>query len=454
MPDKKRNPHPNFLKYVKFITQHKAYKWLFFSKNSDGSIRRVVAGKSEDGQKRRAWWDKQCQKNWIKIEAWCYKKIADLIHPTKKHTCQICWKELSIYYVYPTQNIIKKLNSIGLFIKPYALDIYQIIDQANIEQLNKIAKIFGFNGTVNKQAVKLFIDNNYVKKYEKNKKLSPWVMSNSPDRFDWFHSDWACCRSESDKWRHKTNLTRYAQDRRVYENWSDWNWKMADRLMWEFRNHNISADHIWPISLWFCHRPKFKPMTQAQNSAKNNRMSFSDIQELIWDEKKWETVISWHSKYVWDKIKWQIKNDKDALKASKLLRENLHNILMLFSLIDESWFGEFLKRYLNLEYSYYDYKFIGFDPKTWNYEDVKTIRLDNKNQKNNADRYTRIAFETLEDYRQKGNRRVWHIRTKELVPILQSIIKNIKENNMQNAHKEILHYIVVIGDILLSKYWY
>ena len=44
---------------------------------------------------------------------------------------------------------------------------------------------------------------------------------------------------------------------------------MADRLMSEFRKHNISADHIGPISLGFCHRPKFHPLSKSDNSAKN-----------------------------------------------------------------------------------------------------------------------------------------------------------------------------------------
>ena len=47
-------------------------------------------------------------------------------------------------------------------------------------------------------------------------------------------------------------LTRYGQDRRVYENWADGDWKMADRLMSLFRKNGISADHIGPISLGFC----------------------------------------------------------------------------------------------------------------------------------------------------------------------------------------------------------
>ena len=47
-----------------------------------------------------------------------------------------------------------------------------------------------------------------------------------------------------------------------------------------------SADHVGPISLGFCHRPSFNIMTQAQNSAKGNRFTLNDFEQLINEEKK------------------------------------------------------------------------------------------------------------------------------------------------------------------------
>ena len=67
-----------------------------------------------------------------------------------------------------------------------------------------------------------------------------------------------------------------------------------------FRKNKISPDHIGPISLGFCHRPRFNPMTASDNSAKNNRMTLQDVALLIKDELNGEEVVSWHSKYIWD----------------------------------------------------------------------------------------------------------------------------------------------------------
>src|SRR5439155_1114271 len=124
------------------------------------------------------------------------------------------------------------------------------------------------------------------------------VMSNSPDRLDGFHSYNSDVRDVCDTGRRKENLKRYVQDRRVYEKWSDGDWKMADRLYAEFVKHGISPDHIGPMSLGFAHRPKFHPMTSSQNSSKGNRMTLNDVKVLISDEEKGETVVSWHSKFI------------------------------------------------------------------------------------------------------------------------------------------------------------
>lgn len=287
--DNKRQWHPDFIKYTEFIRNHGNYKGLFLELGADKKPKWVVTGKSDKGKERRAWWDNQCKAHGIKIEAGCYAKIALKIHPTKIHVCQICGKELSIEYVYPSKRTIARIKKeFGISIEPFSKTIFQIIDELVTPSANeeKIRHIFGIkteNGNT-KAAIKEFIKKNYVDACAKS--LSPGVFSNSPDRFDGYHSDGNCCRSVSDKGRHKDNMQRYGQDRRVYENWSDGDWKQADRLMSMFRKHGVSAGHIGPISLGFCHRPKFQPMTIQQQSAKNNRMSLNDVRILLEDEKK------------------------------------------------------------------------------------------------------------------------------------------------------------------------
>ncbi len=321
--DNKRSWHPNFSKYTEFIVNHPNYKGLYFERGEDKRVKWVVTGKSDKGQERRKWWDKECKKHGIQLGAGCYAKIALVIHPTKIHTCQICGKELSLEYAYPNKRAIAGFKKeFGISLSPFSKDIFQIIDEfvKSSDDVEKIKRIFKIKSSekITLENLKDYLRKNFVEGFAKGF-LSPGAMSNSPDRYDGFHSDGNCCRHESDKGRHKANLQRYGQDRRVYENWADGDWKMADRLMSIFRKHGISADHIGPISLGFCHRPKFHPLTKDENSAKNNRMSLNDILVLLEDEKT-EQVVSWHSKFIWDKLKGNVDTDINAVKLSSIMR--------------------------------------------------------------------------------------------------------------------------------------
>lgn len=453
--DNKRQWHPNFLKYTEFIATHPNYKGLFYERGEDKKVKWVVAGKSEKGQKRRKWWDIQCKKHGIKIEAGAYAKIALKIHPTKKHTCQICGKELSVEYVYPNSRTLIAINKyFDVSFEPFTLDIFEIIDELGIDvdAIEKFRKIFKIANEqkLNKSTLKKYIKEHFVNTSAKGL-LSPGAMSNSPDRFDGFHSDGACCRHESDKGRHKSNLQRYGQDRRVYENWADGDWKMADRLMSEFRKNGVSADHIGPISLGFCHRPKFHPLTKAANSAKNNRMSFSDVKVLIEDEKK-EQVVSWHSKFIWDKLKSKVQSDKDAIKLSDLMRKNLHYVLTLFSMIDEAGYGLFLETFLNPQYSFFDYSFEEFNPKTGTYKKVIAKSLTGKNQQNNIDRYKRVAFEKLQEYKKVENRKVNIWKNKDVDLLVTKVFAQLKKGDFKKAKLELDNTLLLLAEIA-DKNW-
>jgi len=438
--DSKRTWNIKFLKYTEFIVKHQNYKGLYFERGNDGNVKWVITGKSENGKKRREWWDKQCTTHKIKIEAGCYAKIALRIHPTKLHTCQICGTELSIEYVYPNKRTLKSIEKIFTkTFEPFKKDVFEIIVELvkSNNDVEKIKSIFNIDKTkrLSKKQLEEYIRLNIVDTFSKGL-LSPGVMSNSPDRFDGYHSDGACCRHKSDKGRHKSNLQRYGQDRRVYENWADGNWKMADRLMSEFRKSGVSADHIGPISLGFCHRPKFHPLTKEENSAKNNRMSLEDVKVLIQDEKT-EQIVSWHSQYIWDKLKNKVKTDKDAIKLSDLMRKNLHHVLIVFSMIDEKGFRTFLVDYLNPEYSYFDYTFEGFDLKTGNYEKVISKKLTGKNQVNNTERYYRVAFEKLQEYKEIENRKVNIWSDKNVDNEIKKLFTFLEINSLNEAKKQL-----------------
>lgn len=420
-----------FLNYTEFIVSHPNYRGLFFERGKDNNVKWVVTGKSENGKKRRQWWNTQCNLQGIKLEAGCYAKIALKIHPTKKHTCQICGRELSLEYVYPNKRILAAINKeFNVFIDTFSKNIFEIVDELvrSYDEVEKFKFIFNIKSSkrFSKERLKEYLRKFFVDDCAKGY-LSPGAMSNSPDRFDGFHSDGACCRHESDKGRHKPNLQRYGQDRRVYENWADGNWKMADRFMSLFRKHGISADHIGPISLGFCHRPKFHPLSKAQNSAKNNRMSLNDVLVLLEDEKT-EKVVSFHSKYIWNKLKRKVFTDEDAVKLSDLMRKNLHYVLILFSMIDEKGYGEFLLQFLNPKYSFFDYKFEGFNPTTGKYQKYIVKQLTGKNQQNNVLRYYRVAFEKLQEYKEIENRKVNLWNNKEVDKEIEILFQLLKTN--------------------------
>jgi Alw26I/Eco31I/Esp3I family type II restriction endonuclease len=435
-----RTWHKNFTTYTKFITTHPIYKGLFFELSKNGNVKWVVTGKSENGKKRTAWWDKQCKKNKIKIEPGCYAKIAVLLHPTKMHVCQICGKSLSVKYIYPNKrllNIIKK--DFNKNYKPYTKDIFKIIRELSTskEAVEKLTEIFQAK---DKKIIvkKTLLD--YVKKHHvgncSKKFLSPGVMSNSPDRYDGFHSDCNSCRPKSDKGRHKENLNRYGEDRRAYENWADGDWKAASWLMQKFREHNVSPDHIGPISLGFSHNPQFNPMTPAKNSAKNNRMTLSDVKTLIKLEKEGANIVSWHSKYIWDFLKSKVKNNSDALRLSKIMHKNLHNVLTVLALIAEAGYDKFLvSNFLHPEHAYFSISFKGFNPKDGSYEEMIKTPGKKKQYSNNEKRYIRISLESLDAYKKVKNRNTKTIKSKNVQSALDKTLLLLKNGNDSQAKK-------------------
>jgi Alw26I/Eco31I/Esp3I family type II restriction endonuclease len=289
-------------------------------------------------------------------------------------------------------------------------------------------------------------------------------MSNPPDRLDGFHTYNGCCRSKQDTGRLSSNLSRYTQDRRAYENWADGNWNLSNRLMGEYQRYaplmkcpdcgkqlKMTADHIGPISLGFTHRPKFNPLCKNCNSKKNNRITLSDVKQLIADEKKGEIVISWHSKPIWDKLKNKVLTENDALLLSKLMRTNLHHVLIVFSMISEAGFDDYLKRFLHPEYSFWDYKFEKFDPKTGPAK-IISKELSSVNKKKNANRCIRIAFESLADYKKKANRNQKKWSNPGVDKIVNEILSLLKDKKIKEADSKILEAFNLLANDAESQF--
>jgi len=359
---------------MNFIVNHKNYADMPDPYLKDGTIRWVVTGKSDIGKKRLAWWDKKREELNIAKNGKWISKVARAIHPTGKKPCHVCGKVMSLDYIYD-----------------------------------------------NKKGTK-----------------SPGAMSNAPDRLDGYHTYNLCCRSKADKGRHKENLQKYGEDRRAYEYWSDGDWKAASWLMQVFRKNKISPDHVGPISLGFCHRPKFNPMTSADNSAKNNRMNLSDVEYLKADEKAGEQVVSWHSKAIWEILKNKIKTSEDALILSKLLRRNMHYVLRILYIIHKAGFDWFLEGFLNLEYAHYSILFENFDPKTGAFTNMIKTTGTKKQYENNAKRHIRKSLEALEKYAEKGNRRLGQWNDKEIDKNIYDIIQLLKHKRAEAARHLLL----------------
>ena len=370
----KRVWHHAFKKYMKFIINHPNYKGMPFLFKNNGEIRWITSGKSEIGKARYNWWNKKRKSLKMPQDTAWISKVARAIHPTGEKPCQICGKVMKLDYIYP--------NKRGGF--------------------------------------------------------SPGAMSNAPDRLDGFHSYNLCCRSKQDTGRHKENLSKYGEDRRAYENWAEGDWKAASWLMKEFNKNKVSADHLGPISLGFMHRPKFRPLSREENSARNNRMTFEDIKLLLLEEKAGDKIISSHSKYLWNMLKTKIKNDSDALKLSKIMRQNMHNILSVFAFISEKGYQDFLiKNFLYPEHANYSISFKNFNPKDGSFESMIKTAGDKKQYKNNTKRYIRISIDSLKKYIGKENRHNKDWRTEEIDIELNKIIKHLEKNQEKLALKNV-----------------
>ncbi|MHA1252643.1 MAG: Alw26I/Eco31I/Esp3I family type II restriction endonuclease [Candidatus Helarchaeota archaeon] len=445
----KREWNPKFIKYMKSIIKHPNYKDMPDIYKSDGSIRWVVSKKSKIGEKRLRWWQKKALELGIPLEGQWISKVAKKIHPTKKKVCQICGKEMSIEYVYPTKNLIKKLNRIEGFEDKFKYNDFQSIDKILSKVIQTLgnkgfkyfSEIFKIPNHIEKTIDEYwnFIYNNYV--VLEKRILSPGAMSNAPDRLDGFHSYNICCRSSEDKGRHKENLARYREDRRAYEHWADGDWKVASSLMQSHKGKcvicgketQVTADHIGPISLGFAHLPHFQPLCKSCNSAKNNRMFFQDVKKLIELEEKGEVVISWHSKYIWDGLKKRINNDEDAKKLSKLMRTSHHYFMELFYFISINGYKDFLMQYLHPEYAYYEkIEFTDLNPSTFEYKKIKKKEGNKKQYQNNAARYIRIAFESLEEYHKKRNRKLKKLSNMNLDQEFNDILTLLKKDTNFN----------------------
>lgn len=459
------NKDEKFNEYMKYIVNHPNYKTQPHAHNKKGEITWIKAS-GQDRIDREKWWDLKIQELHVTNRA----DVARALHPKElkgNKPCSECGKKLSIFYIYPSQNLLRHINH--EFKQNYTMydkDIYTIIDELlsiKISQ-NDIINFFKYRLKIEDifESIEQLICYLYTKhthESQKGKMFSPGVMSNPPDRFDGFHTYNGCCRKEKDTGRHDENMKSYTRDRRAFEKWSDGNFTLANAIMGEYNKYMtplicpgcnteqiMTADHIGPISLGFCHRKEFNPLCSSCNSKKNKNMSLQDVQQLIEEEKNGLQVISWHSSFLWNKIKNNILSNKDSKEASSIMRENIHYILTLFNMINKSEYGhQYLLSKLNPEYVKFKYKINNFNPLK-EIQDIDIIETTSKakTKEKSEKRYIEVCFESLADYEEKENR----IYNEEIIHRYKKELDNL---NLSLSNKENFEEIDKIVYLILDS---
>ena len=113
---------------------------------------------------------------------------------------------------------------------------------------------------------------------------------------------------------------------------------------------------------------------------------------------------------------------------------------------------KFLESYLNPKYSFYDYKFEGFDPLTGNYTKAIQKELIGKNQQNNVDRYFRIAFETLVEYTTKENRKVKIWNSEEIDVEVAMILEPLASNRIDEAKEQVNKVLRLLANLAADNW--
>jgi Alw26I/Eco31I/Esp3I family type II restriction endonuclease len=454
---------PEFVSYMKYIATHPIYAGMPDAVKDDGKIQWEAPSNRSSGQyqfthnKRRDWWTRKAKTVGIDptSDQWI-SRTAKAIHPTGMKPCKRCGKIMHIAYAYPQVRLINRFMKEFEDLSEYdpAMTITELLhhvrDIVGDQLLTHMRAIFksknievpDFNGF---DDLLSWVENKYIP--SEPGVLSPGAMSNAPDRFDGFHSFNRCCRSKADSGRSSSNLRSYSTDRRVFEFWSDGDWIAADRLMGLVRSRlrgekcadggdgPPSADHIGPISLGFCHRPEFRLLSQSANSAKNNRMSLQDVNDLLEREKSGIRVTSWYAEPLWNLRKNKIDTEEKARRLSKLLRDNQRNAMKMLSKLHELKRYSFLSYLLELGRSEFDVEFINLGAKAYvtAYSKIVHSSRTTKYANEQKARRLRIGFESLREYQERGNRHSFNVAEDDINAAVRKVnsILMVSDNDLQ-----------------------
>lgn len=436
--DARRSWSDAFVDYMYAMVEDPAYEGMPATTDSEGKVDWIIpsyrprGSKNWDGNaRRREWWEAKADELGIpRVGKWI-SRVAKTIHPTGEKPCQTCGRVLSIRYVYPYRRVVDALNHAMPTDAPLVwedyLTIFEVVDhmaltigpEATVEAFRRSLPALRDVGRVDLEDLKDVIDERLVQA-EARGYVSPGAMANPPDRLDGFHTYNLCCRSKEDKGRSRENLRSYGIDRRAFEHWSAGDWNAASALMTHTTRglcmnpecalagvvQPLTADHVGPLSLGFAHIPVFQLLCRACNSAKNNRMSTTDVQWLLGlEEQRWE-VASWQVAPLWDALKLEIHDNETALRLSKVMRTQQHLYLSALSAIHLGGLPDSLLVLLSPEYAADTTEFVELDRETLTYEGIRKVPRHPTYALSQGSRMVRVAFSALEDYAEKARRNV------------------------------------------------
>jgi len=425
--------NPAFVQYMKSIVLHPNFNGMPDAVKPDGKIQWEAPSNRSGGayqnthHKRKDWWRQKAFDVEIEPHGKWISRVAKKIHPTGLKPCKRCGLELRIAYAYPsTQLIWRARAAFGDGMTPDPLEeigvyVDRLVDQLGVEALDRLPDLVRTTDIQppdmgrDLDAWQIWIEGVYIP--AEPTLLSPGAMSNAPDRLDGFHSFNRCCRHKADSGRHLENLRSYTTDRRVFEYWSEGDWIAADRLMGlvraRFAEHacadggnGATADHIGPLSLGFMHRPEFRLLSKAANSAKNNRMTLWDVDFLVHREACGVRVASWYVESVWNALKTSVRTDETALRLSKVMRDNQRIAMMALAKIFEAGHATFLAALLNLQFADSKVEFINptITDFITTFDSIARVPRNTRYAAEQKARRVRIGFEALRAYGARSNR--------------------------------------------------
>ncbi len=442
-----------FVEYMKSIVLHPNYEGMPDTVKDDGKIQWEAPSNRSGGQykdthhRRRDWWRAKAAAIGVsdREDKWI-SRTAKTIHPTGEKPCKRCGRVLRIAYVYPSAMLITRCRrAFGNDLAPDPFEtigeyVQRLFDASGTSVLGRLPEVLKTGTTTFPNLGEEidewleWIEEVYVPSEPSS--LSPGAMSNAPDRFDGFHSFNRCCRGEADTGRHASNMKSYTTDRRVFEYWSEGNWIAADRMMGIVRARYAahpsadggdgppSADHIGPLSLGFTHRPEFRLLSKSANSAKNNRMTFWDVDYLRRREEDGAQVVSWYAGPIWHALRDAVVDEETALRLSKVMRDNQRQAISFLAEIRERGHATFLASLLELEHAEFDVEFedLVVDDFVTKFGALICRERTTKYAIEQKARRLRIGFEALRSYANKGNRHFTPIGSPRVARALRSTL--------------------------------